>query len=546
MPVLTAPPAPARILRPSPGWLTVIALAAVIAVNLAGLWGIRVARQGALDEARRAFERDVGSRASSLERQLSEVRSDLAFLGASPTIARLDAAASDPAAVTLLRQAAESALLLFLRSHAEVVRIGVRASDGRPLVYVGRRGGVPVLWVSASPTGREGAAIDPTRPRLFARLPWGEAARPLAGGVTIETEVEPSALLDPGDGAAEASARRCQLRDAAGVVLGRFPPGPRGPLRRAANDMRAEVPVRAEGWSAAGAAGARVSAIGRDRDRPRGAGLVALPHHVRAQSRGDGARVPARLASPCSRRGAGASSRRAPREEARVRELERQLFHAERLTTVGRLAAGIAHEINNPLEGMSNYLTLARDALTRGDAEAASTAPRRACSRASSARPASCGQVLAHADPATAPTTPRRARRACCARPANSCARAGSSAHIEVRRSSSPQQPLVGRGQPRDARPGGDEPDRQRLRGAAGGAERCASCRAGTASSRVVEVADRGPGIPEAERQRVFEPFFSTKELDRSRALDLPHDRDRSTGASSRSRRGPGVAPSSA
>ena len=58
-------------------------------------------------------------------------------------------------------------------------------------------------------------------------------------------------------------------------------------------------------------------------------------------------------------------------EEARVRELERRLFHAERLSTVGRLAAGIAHEINNPLEGMANYLALARDASARGDSEAA-------------------------------------------------------------------------------------------------------------------------------------------------------------------------------
>lgn len=28
----------------------------------------------------------------------------------------------------------------------------------------------------------------------------------------------------------------------------------------------------------------------------------------------------------------------------------------------------------------------------------------------------------------------------------------------------------------------------------------------------VVEFADRGPGIPEADRQRVFEPFFSTRD----------------------------------
>src|SRR5262249_38213441 len=57
-------------------------------------------------------------------------------------------------------------------------------------------------------------------------------------------------------------------------------------------------------------------------------------------------------------------------EEEHVRELERQLFHAERLGTVGRLAAGLAHELNNPLEGMANYMALAREHLSRGDTAA--------------------------------------------------------------------------------------------------------------------------------------------------------------------------------
>ena len=45
-------------------------------------------------------------------------------------------------------------------------------------------------------------------------------------------------------------------------------------------------------------------------------------------------------------------------QQSRIRELERQLMHSERLAGIGRLAAGLAHEINNPLEGMKNYLSL--------------------------------------------------------------------------------------------------------------------------------------------------------------------------------------------
>ncbi|MBZ0101939.1 MAG: HAMP domain-containing histidine kinase [Thermoanaerobaculia bacterium] len=55
----------------------------------------------------------------------------------------------------------------------------------------------------------------------------------------------------------------------------------------------------------------------------------------------------------------------------RVRELELGLMHRDRLAALGRIAAGIAHEINNPLEGMSNYLRLAEDDLAAGEPGAA-------------------------------------------------------------------------------------------------------------------------------------------------------------------------------
>ncbi len=54
--------------------------------------------------------------------------------------------------------------------------------------------------------------------------------------------------------------------------------------------------------------------------------------------------------------------------EARRKRTEQALLQSEKLAVVGRLAASISHEINNPLEAIGNILYLVRNAETLGDA----------------------------------------------------------------------------------------------------------------------------------------------------------------------------------
>ena len=166
----------------------------------------------------------------------------------------------------------------------------------------------------------------------------------------------------------------------------------------------------------------------------------------------------------------------------------------------------MAHEINNPLEGMSNYLSLARDDLARGDAPAA--LGRLAGVQEGLQRAVGIvRQVLAHADPAKAPKSPLDLREVLQetlkfvrTRPEFRAIRFEFEAAggLGVRGS----QTLLGQVflnlllNACEAQPRGGE----------------VGVRAFRDGTRViVAIADRGPGVPADAGPRIFEPFYSTK-----------------------------------
>lgn len=310
-----------------PALATVVVLLLVNLAEVAGMVPVRREARAAV-RAERALETRADAR--TLESLLAQQHADLSFLAQAPPFTSLGDGASggeDPVARRWARLDAEATLLLFLESSPAVARLRVVGEDGRVLAIAERPAGAPQLASPAAP-----AAADPA---------WLHAAWPLADGGRLEAWIDPAPLL---------LAAGPELR------LARAPP--EDPAGVAEPVTSALWTPRLEGWVQRTAPGAGVAgAVERLAGRYRLTLLLnvaLLPLLL----------VLGGLTFRRVRRLARLESEK--RQEARLKELERQVQHSERLASIGRFAAGIAHEINNPLEGMANYAQLLSEDLENG------------------------------------------------------------------------------------------------------------------------------------------------------------------------------------
>jgi signal transduction histidine kinase len=358
-----------RRFKPSPGWLKrlsvnstnqlrlwidipgakmlVVLVGLLMAINGLAIWGIIISSREAREEAIQDLQLQALASAKTLESVLASARADFIFLSQSPPIANYEEALVHPDAMVRRwrRIDLEATLLLFLTSHPEVERVSLFTPSGELFMRAGRRAGAPVVLPLEDPVG--GFAETES---VVGEWPLGSYDQPgiLQGVFSVESLLQIAALKQ-------------------GFRLSMGPTSETGSLADW-GDLMVSVPVLDEQWSPPirwnvewqDESGGLIGSIGRMSDWYRKTLIFSLSLMVLAGILGGVSlsQLRRRLALEME-----------ASQQQRIREYERQLMHSERLATVGRMAAGLAHEINNPLAGMSNYLAVLEEDLQGSGSE---------------------------------------------------------------------------------------------------------------------------------------------------------------------------------
>ncbi len=207
--------------------------------------------------------------------------------------------------------------------------------------------------------------------------------------------------------------------------------------------------------------------------------------------------------------------------------MERRLAVSERLAGVGRLAAMVAHEINNPLDGIIRLVNLARRAATEPASDNASPSDERIEKYLAEVHKGLMRMVMIVRDllefsrSASGATEPMPIPEIL-AEAARNLGPAAEKAGVQIAIECDPTLPPLRSGtlyhvvlnlvkNAVEAMPGGG-----RVQVAA----------RGLPDAVLIEVADTGPGIPPEVLPRLFEPFFSLKATGKGTGLGLVISKD--------------------
>jgi signal transduction histidine kinase len=207
-------------------------------------------------------------------------------------------------------------------------------------------------------------------------------------------------------------------------------------------------------------------------------------------------------------------------DRTEVRELEGQVIHAEKLATLGQLAAGVVHEITNPLTSISVYGEYLMKKLTRSGAEQSDLKRVERILRSSDRIMSFTRNLLTYARPSKEEAQPIELN-GIIEEALGFCEHILREAGVTVVRNYGANLPKV------NAVPGQLHQVFVNLITNAcnaapetGGRVSLSTGLQGHDRIRV-EIEDNGVGIPAAELERVFEPFFSTRRKGTGTGLGL-------------------------
>lgn len=205
---------------------------------------------------------------------------------------------------------------------------------------------------------------------------------------------------------------------------------------------------------------------------------------------------------------------------SQIEALQRQVVRAERLATLGELAAGVVHELNNPLTSITVYAEYLVRKLDAKGAEAGDLEKLRRIGASAQRILRFSRDLVQYARPSSQNLEPidlaavvRQSVSIC----EHLVERGGITLAVEV----DPELPVI-------HAIGGQLEQvlinliTNAVHAVENGGRVEVRALADTPSTVLLEVADSGPGIAEADRDKIFEPFFTTKPDGKGTGLGLP------------------------